>query len=108
MGMPSVIFESKSLMESYSKGTLTPEEIRGNEQAQEAFANGEITNKWLRSLSGLPFYMAAVAPTDESSSIAFERHFNPLLKNDSKYFGAVGDLISCVEKNSAKPLNTDE
>ena len=52
--------------------------------------------------------MAAVAPTDDSSSIAFERHFNPLLKKDSSYFGAVGDLISCVERNSTKPLNTDE
>ena len=52
--------------------------------------------------------MAATAPTDESSSIAFERHFNPLLKQDSDYFNAVGNLISCVERNSEKSLNTDD
>ena len=52
--------------------------------------------------------MAVVAPTDESSSIAFERHFNPLLKTDSSYFNAVGDLLSCVENNSSKALSTDE
>ena len=108
MGMPQVIFESKAIMNSYAKGTITPEEIRSDEQCQEAFQNGDFSSKWLRSLSGLPFYMAATNPSDESSSIAFERHFNPLLKKDSDYFQAVGDLISCVERNASKSLTLDD
>ena len=46
--------------------------------------------------------MAKVAPTDESSGIAFERNFNPMLKRDSAYYGKLGDMISCVEQNVGK------
>ena len=43
--------------------------------------------------------MAYTEPTEDSSSIAFERHFNPLLKYDSDYHKNLEAMLSCVEKN---------
>ena len=47
---------------------------------------GRISKEFLRGKNGLPFYMSYTAPTSESSPIAFERNFNPMLKYDSEYF----------------------
>ena len=44
--------------------------------------------------------MAATEPTDESSAIAFERNFNPMLKHDSAYYKQLGEVLECVEKNA--------
>jgi hypothetical protein len=58
--------------------------------------------EFLRGVNGLPFYMAHTAPTEDSSAIAFERNFNPMLKHDSTYFGKLNEVISCVESNASK------
>ena len=47
---------------------------------------GRISKEFLRGVNGMPFYMSYTAPTAESSPIAFERNFNPMLKYDSEYF----------------------
>ncbi len=60
----------------------------------------------MRSAVGLAFYSVHNAPTEDSSSIAFERHFTPQLKVDSYYFGSVNNLIKCVERNAGKDLST--
>ena len=73
----------------------------------EALANGDVSEKFMNTVWGLPFYMAYTAPTEESSSIAFERHFNPRLKQDSSYFNTVANVIKCVEKNASTAV-TDE
>ena len=66
---------------------------------------GKISNEFLRGVNGMPFYMSYTAPTAESSSIAFERNFNPMLKYDSEYFKNLEKFISCVEANTDKNLN---
>ena len=63
--------------------------------------NGEVPAKFLRTFAGLPFYMAHTKPTEESSPIAFDRHFNPSLKSDSEYFANVNKLLTCVEAHAA-------
>ena len=54
----------------------------------------------MRGAAGLAFYNSYSAPTEDSSAIAFERNFNPDMKHDSAYFGALSSFLSCVEKNS--------
>ena len=61
----------------------------------------------MRGWNGVAFYMAHTAPTDESSSIAFNRNFNPDLKYDSEYHSNLNGFIKCVEKNSSKDLTED-
>ena len=56
---------------------------------------------------GMPFYMAYTAPTEDSSPIAFERHFNPKLRFDSDYFNKVNALITCVEDNVGTAVTVD-
>ena len=74
--------------------------IRSEPAMMEAIANGEVSKNFLNSILGLPFYMAYTAPTEESSPIAFERHFNPSLKYDSEYYKNLNAMIVCVEKNA--------
>ena len=62
----------------------------------------------MRGAAGLPFYVTHTAPTDESSPIAFERHFNPDLKHDSEYFKSLNKFIGCVERNSSKDLTVEQ
>ena len=95
-------------MDAIMRGNLTPEMVRSDEIAQKALAKGHLDNKFMRSLRGLPFYMSYTAPTEESSAIAFERHFNPQLKHDSEYFKQLNEVLSCVERNVAKNLTPEE
>ena len=52
--------------------------------------------------------MALTAPTEESSEIAFEKHFNPALKYDSQYYKSLNSLIKCVEKNANQSLSPEQ
>ena len=101
-GFPDAIFDSEKISEAYTRKAITPAMVRDDAVVQEALANQEITTEFMRSFQGLPFYMAKVAPSDESSGIAFERNFNPMLKHDSEYYGKLGAMIACVEKNVNK------
>tara|TARA_B110001450_G_C17444984_1_gene409519 strand:- start:67 stop:540 length:474 start_codon:yes stop_codon:yes gene_type:complete len=101
-GFPDALFDSEKISEAYTRKAITPTMVREDANILEAMANQEFTNEFLRGTQGLPFYMAKVAPTDESSGIAFERNFNPMLKHDSEYYGKLGDMISCVERNVGK------
>ena len=56
----------------------------------------------MKTVWGLPFYCVYTEPTEDSSSIAFERHFNPSLKYDSEYFGNLSQMIACVERNASE------
>ena len=47
-------------------------------------------------------------PQEDSSPIAFERNFNPMLKKDSEYFRTLGNVISCVERNAERNLSEAE
>ena len=71
-------------------------------------ANGEVSKTFMNSILGLPFYVAHTAPTDESSPIAFERHFNPDLKYDSDYHKNLSQMIECVDKNADKATTSDQ
>ena len=51
--------------------------------------------------------MAYTAPTEDSSPIAFERHFNPKLRFDSEYFNKVNAMIKCVENNVDNAVTED-
>ena len=95
-----------NLARAAQEGKLTPEVIQSDEQAMTALANWEISEAFLRTMKGYPFYVSKVAPTEESSNIAFERHFNPALKHDSEYFNKLSGLLSCVDRNSS--LQTPE
>ena len=70
--------------------------------------NGEVSEAYMRSMRGLPFYMSHTAPAEDSSAIAFDKHFNPSLKHDSQYFNEVNSLLSCVERNQGKANTADE
>lgn len=74
--------------------------VRTDSVVQEALANKEFNTTFLRGANGLAFYMAHTEPSDESSAIAFERNFNPMLKHDSEYFNKLGNFISCVETHA--------
>ncbi len=52
--------------------------------------------------------MALTAPSEESSEIAFEKHFNPALKYDSQYYKSLNSLIKCVEKNANQSLSPEQ
>ena len=104
---PEALIDSKTLTQAYMEGKLTPSIIRNDSAVMEAMANGEISKTFMNSILGLPFYVAHTAPTDESSPIAFERHFNPSLKYDSDYYKNVNAMIACVEKN-VESANTTE
>ena len=99
---PNVLAESVELAKAATEGTLTPEVIMNNEAAVTAMRNGEVNSGYLRTMRGLPFYVAHTAPQEDSSAIAFDRHFNPSLKHDSDYFSALNSMISCVERNAGK------
>ena len=62
----------------------------------------------MNSIQGLPFYLAYTAPTDESSPIAFERHFNPALKFDSDYHKNLSQMIECVDKNAESATTPEQ
>ena len=102
-GFPDALFDSEKISEAYTRQAITPAMVRDDTVVQEALANQEFSTDFLRSCQGLPFYMAKVAPTDESSGIAFERNFNPMLKHDSDYYNKLGAMVACVEKNVNKP-----
>ena len=108
LGVPEVLFDSEKISNDYALRQLTPKTIREDPMAQEALQTGQVKKEFLRGVSGLAFYMGHTAPTEESSPIAFERHFNPMLKRDSDYFGTVDKFLSCVEKNSSKPMTEDQ
>ena len=82
--------------------------IRNSSEAMEAMANGEISKEFMKSVMGIPFYMSYTAPTDESSPIAFERHFNPALKYDSAYFNKLNAMIKCVENNQGSATSVGQ
>ena len=77
--------------------------MREDPQVSEALRNGQIDTAFLRGAAGQAFYAAHTAPSEESSAIAFDRHFNPFLKKDSSYFGAVSNFLGCVERNQGVP-----
>ena len=105
---PEALIDSKELTQAYMEGKLTPQIIRNNSSIMEAMANGEVSKTFMNSILGLPFYCAHVAPTDESSPIAFERHFNPSLKFDSDYHKNLNSMIECVEKNAELASTPEE
>ena len=96
---PPVLADSPTLVEAFIAGKLTPKLIRDTEESNIALQTGEVSLKFMDTIWGMPFYMAYTAPTEESSSIAFERHFNPKLQYDSDYFKTVNAMIKCVENN---------
>ena len=105
---PSVLFESINMARAMQEKRVTPEVIRADPMVMEAMQNGEFAQDYMRSMKGLPFYMSHVAPTEDSSAIAFDRHFNPSLKHDSQYFKDLIALLQCVEDNSGKTLTVEE
>ena len=104
---PQILYESKELAQAFGQKLLKPEALRNNEALQE-IREGKVSTEFLRGVRGIAFYNAYTAPTSDSSSIAFERHFNPMMKHDSTYFGSVDKLISCVEQNAGKGLSEEE
>ena len=106
--IPDIIFDSEIISKALQSHALTPEVIRSDEQAVQALRNGEVSQTFLRTFAGLPFYMALTAPSEESSEIAFEKHFNPSLKYDSEYFKNLNSLIKCVENNASKSLSPEQ
>ena len=76
-GYPEVLFESEKLIKGLADRNITPELIRSDELAMEAMRTGQVSQDFMRSRAGLPFYMSYTAPTDETSAIGFERNFNP-------------------------------
>ena len=107
-GFPEALIDSKTLTQAYMEGKLTPQLIRGDANAMEAMSNGDISKTFMNSILGLPFYAAHTAPTEESSPIAFDRHFNPSLKYDSEYYKNVHAMIACVEKNADKATTVEQ
>ena len=104
---PQILYESKELLESFAARTLNPSQLR-NDEAIAEIRDGRVATQFVRGVRGLPFYNALTNPTCESSCIAFERHFNPMMKRDSAYFLAVDQVISCVEKHQGKELSQDQ
>ena len=98
-GMPDFIFESAELAQKFRNKTLKASELRGNDAAQEGILNGDINKDFVNGAQGLAFYFSHTAPQEDSSPIAFERHFNPQMRFDSSYFSALSNLTRCVEKN---------
>ena len=84
--IPNVLYESVELAKAWSNKNLTPSLIRSEDKAVEAMRSGEVSKEFMNSMQGLPFYMSHTAPTEDSSPIAFDAHFNPALKHDSDYF----------------------
>ena len=105
---PEVLVESSNLAQAFVSDQLSPKMIREDEKAQEAMTKGELSKSFMSSPNGLPFYMAHTAPTEESSAIAFERHFNPVLKYDSDYHKNLNAMLSCVEKNASSAIHVDQ
>ena len=108
LGVPEVLFDSAKIAVEYAQKKLSPKTVRADPMAQEAMQSGQVRKEFMRGVSGLAFYMSATAPTEESSAIAFERNFNPMLKYDSDYFGTVDKFLGCVDKNSSKQLTEDQ
>ena len=108
IGFPEAIYDSKLIADAFARQAVTPEMVRGCPTVTQALQNGEFDNQFMRGLSGLPFYMAHTAPSDESSAIAFDRHFNPQLKHDSEYFRNLNAVLSCVERNAASDLTPEQ
>ena len=102
-GTPDVLFQSKEVAEKFANRTLNSRDLR-NEQTRQSVSNGEVDSEFLRGVRGLPVYNAHTG--EGTSSISFEKHFNPALRTDSKYFNSLGKLMDCVEKN-AEQGNTD-
>ena len=100
LGFPEAIFDSKIISDAYARQAVTPALVRDCPIVQEAMQSGGFSNSFLRGANGLAFYMAHTAPSDESSAIAFEKNFNPMLKHDSEYFKNLSAVISCVERNA--------
>ena len=63
----------------------------------------QMTNSLSRLLNspvGSPFYFKQVNKDAQNESILrFDRHFNPELATDSKYFSNMSAFLKCVEKN---------
>ena len=59
---PNVVFESLNLAAAAQEGKLTPAVIQADPQAMAALTNGEVSDTYLRSMRGLPFYVSKVAP----------------------------------------------
>ena len=104
---PQFLYESKDIAVAFGQKLLKTESLRNNEALQE-IREGKVSTVFLRGVRGLPFYNAYTEPSSDSSAIAFERHFNPMMKQDSAYFNSVDKLIGCVEKNADKGLSEDE
>ena len=97
--LPPVILDSAKIADGLARESINPQDVREDEQVSNALKTGQIDVAFLRGAAGQAFNAAYTEPTEESSAIAFDRHFNPYLKKDSTYFGAVNKFISCVEKN---------
>ena len=94
VGMPDFIFESKELADAYAKRVLTPSQLKAANSSSQ-----EINSAFLNGPQGLSFYYSHTAPETATSPISFAAHFNPQMKHDSAYFGALSALTSCVERN---------
>ena len=98
-GDPQIIVDDPKFGELFFTKQLSSADVRLNQAVQEQIRNGEVSKTFLNGVRGLPFYYGLTCPTPDSSSISFERHFNPQLARDSEYFKALHGLISCVENN---------
>ena len=106
--LPEVLYSSIDLARAWSQGKVTPKLLREDGSALVAMQAGEVSNDFMRSMRGLPFYMSHTAPTEDSSPIAFNRHFNPARKHDSDYFASVNNLLTCVEAHAATATTEEE
>ena len=108
LGFPEAIFDSKIISDAYARQTVTPELVRNCPIVTESMQKGEFSNAFLRGANGMAFYMAHTAPSEESSAISFERHFNPHLKHDSEYFKNLNEVLTCVERNASLGLTPEQ
>ena len=108
VGEPATLYNTSEMIGQFVNKQLTASDVRNNSDIQNDLNNGSVSKTFIRGARGLPFYFGMTSPKEDSSAIAFERNFNPMLKRDSDYFKAVGNVISCVEKNASKNLSEEQ
>ena len=91
--VPQVIFDSAKIADGFARKSINPEDVRNDPIVNEALQNGQIDKDFLRGPAGIGLYSAHTQPSEDSSNIAFERHFSPYLARDSDYFGSVKGML---------------
>ena len=84
---PPVLVDNEELHSAYSEMGLTVQQVRDCADAINSMRNGEVSQEFIDSPNGIPFYFAHTEePKEGASPIAFDSHFNPRLKLDSEYY----------------------